>query len=99
MLYAETGAPLSMIQLGARPLWVNAVAISIAGVTGQCMAPPSTSVTTSVGANATPTFGVFVAGTGVAVPFDPAKNRVFVRLKDQAGVTRGSTSVAVTTDP
>ena len=84
---------------GGVTLPINLFVCETVPATGQCMAPPSTSVTTSVAANATPTFGVFVAGTGVAVPFDPAKNRVFVRLKDQAGVTRGSTSVAVTTDP
>jgi hypothetical protein len=84
---------------GGVALPINLFVCETVPATGACLAPPSTSVTTSVGANATPTFGVFVAGTGVAVPFDPAKNRVFVRLKDQAGVTRGSTSVAVTTDP
>ena len=67
--------------------------------TANCKAPPSSSVTTSVGANATPTFSVFVFSTGALVPLDPGKNRVFVRFKDQAGVTRGSTSVAVTTEP
>ena len=84
---------------GSATLPVNLFVCETVPATGACMSPPSTSVTTSVAANATPTFGVFVAGTGVVVPFDPGKNRVFVRLKDQAGVTRGSTSVAVTTDP
>ncbi len=45
-------------------------------------------------ANATPTFGVFVAGTGVSFPFDPAHSRIFLLLQDQAGQTLGSTSVA-----
>ena len=44
-----------------------------------------------------PTFAVFVQGHGV-VPFDAANNRVFLRLKDAAGVTRGATSVAVRTE-
>ena len=67
--------------------------------TGLCQALPSSSVTISVAANATPTLGVFVTGTGTAIPFNPAVNRIFVRLKDQAGVTLGSTSVAVRTQP
>ena len=62
--------------------------------TGACLAPPAASVTTPIAGNATPTFGIFVAGNG-NVPFDPAASRVFVRFKDGAGVTRGATSVAV----
>jgi hypothetical protein len=64
--------------------------------TGQCISAIGPSVTTQINAGATPTFGIFVIGTG-NVPFDPALNRVFVRFKDAGGVTRGSTSVAVRT--
>jgi hypothetical protein len=46
-------------------------------------------------ANATPTLGILVQGNGT-VPFDPAANRIFVRFKDDGGVTHGSTSVART---
>ena len=66
--------------------------------TGACLADPSSSVTTTIEANATPTFGIFVDSTDT-VPFDPATNRVFVQFKDASGVTRGSTSVAVQTTP
>jgi hypothetical protein len=66
--------------------------------TSVCVASATPTVTTQINANATPTFGIFVAGTGT-VPFDPANNRVFVRFKDAGGVTRGSTSVAVRTQP
>jgi subtilisin family serine protease len=64
--------------------------------TGACLAPPSPTVTTTINAGATPTFGIFVTGAGT-IPFAPAINRVFVRFKDAATVTRGSTSVAVRT--
>ena len=63
---------------------------------GNCSTPPDVSVTTDIGANETPTFSIFVNGSGV-IPFDPAHNRIFVRFKDGGGVTRGSTSVAVQT--
>jgi hypothetical protein len=63
---------------------------------GQCLTSPTSSVTTTINPNDTPTFSVFVSGTGT-VPFDPAHNRVFVRFNDSGGVTRGSTSVAVRT--
>src|SRR5581483_6259701 len=62
----------------------------------QCASPPAASVSTTIDANSTPTFSVFVKGSG-AVANDPANNRVFVRFKDSGGVTRGSTSVAVRT--
>jgi glucose/arabinose dehydrogenase len=64
--------------------------------TGQCISGIGSTVTTTINANATPTFGIFVQGNG-NVPFDPALNRIFVRFRDSGGVTRGSTSVAVRT--
>jgi hypothetical protein len=64
--------------------------------TGVCLGNPASSATTQINANATPTFAIFVNGHGL-VPFDPANNRIVVRFKDGAGVTRGATSVAVRT--
>jgi YVTN family beta-propeller protein len=61
---------------------------------GQCLAPPAVSFQQSFAANATPTFSVFLGATG-QIPFAPATSRVFVRFKDAAGITHGSTSVAV----
>jgi hypothetical protein len=64
--------------------------------TGQCISTIGPTVMTTINSNATPTFGIFVQGTG-NVPFDPAANRIFVRFRDGGGITRGSTSVAVRT--
>jgi hypothetical protein len=66
---------------------------------GSCVLPAvpvASSVTTTIGANATPTFAIFAAGSG-AVPDMPGVNRVFVRFTDAGGVLRGETSVAVRT--
>lgn len=64
--------------------------------TGVCLVAPAASVTTTINANATPTFGIFVTASG-SVPFSPAVNRVFVQFADASGAVRGSTSVAVRT--
>jgi len=64
--------------------------------TAECLSAPANSVTIPINAGATPTFSIFVTGTGT-VSFDPANNRIFVRFSDAGGVTRGSTSVAVQT--
>ena len=49
---------------------------------GFCLQPPGPSVTTQIDGGQTPTFGIFVTGTGT-VSFDPASNRIFVRFKDR----------------
>ena len=64
--------------------------------TGQCLAPPTHSVNTSIAANAQPTFSIFVQGGGF-VPFLPGTNRIFVQFVDSGNAVRGSTSVAVRT--
>jgi hypothetical protein len=52
----------------------------------------------SVTAGATPTFAVFIGGSGAFVPFNPASNRIFVRFRNNAnGAVVGATSVAVQT--
>jgi hypothetical protein len=64
--------------------------------TGQCLVlPPTPSVTTTINADATPTFSIFATASG-SVPFLPAVNRIFVQFSDSGSVVRGSTSVAVT---
>ena len=67
-------------------------------VSGACVAPPSSNVTTTMSGGTTGTFGVFVTFVGV-VSFDPAVNRVLVRFTDGNGITRGATSVAVRVQP
>jgi len=68
--------------------------------TGACINPvtPAASLVTASPASSTQTFAVFVAADG-PVGLDPAQSRVFVRFTDEFGVIRGSTSVAVQTDP
>jgi hypothetical protein len=64
--------------------------------TGQCISAIGSSVTTTINANATPTFGIFAAASG-GVPFVPQTNRIFVEFSDANQVVRGSTSVGVET--
>jgi len=63
---------------------------------GACFGAPSTTVTTGIPSNATPTFGIFVTGSGM-VADSPGVNRVFVTFAGPDGVLRGETSVAVRT--
>ena len=66
-------------------------------MSGNCISALSPSVTTTIGANQTPTFGIFVSGKGTLVPDMPGVNRIFVQFTDPGGVLRGKTSVAVRT--
>jgi streptogramin lyase len=64
--------------------------------TGVCMQTPGPIAITTINANATPTFGIFVSASGT-VAFDPANSRIFVQFTDSTGAVRGETSVAVET--
>jgi hypothetical protein len=68
--------------------------------TGECTNPPiaGSSTTTTISTNEIVTYTIFVTGTGAVVPFDPANNRLIMRLKTPDGVTRGATNVAVQTN-
>jgi len=63
-------------------------------VTGQCVTSLFQTLTGTMVGGFTFTFAVFVNASS-PIEFLPAINRVFVRFKDAAGFTRGSTSVAV----
>jgi len=90
-----TGSITATADTGSAALPVNIFLCQTNPATGQCISTIGNSVTTTINANATPTFAVFVQGDGT-VPFDPAANRIFVRFSSN-GVTRGSTSVAIRT--
>jgi hypothetical protein len=64
--------------------------------TGQCLAPPTPSVSQTINTDDTPTFAIFATSSGI-VPFVPANNRIAVQFTDTNGTVRGSTSVAVET--
>ena len=91
-----TGAITASADTGATSLPLTVSLCETNPATGQCISGIGSTVTTTINANATPTFGIFVQANG-NVPFDPALNRVFVGFKDGGNVTRGSTSVAVRT--
>jgi hypothetical protein len=63
---------------------------------GACVITPAPTVTATINAGQTGTFGVFVTATGVISDM-PAVNRVFVRFTDSGGTLRGATSVGVRT--
>lgn len=65
---------------------------------GACVQPATASVTVSINAGATPTFGLFPVSSGPIV-FDPAGTRIFIRLEDSGGAVRGGSSVAPRTVP
>jgi hypothetical protein len=91
-----SGSITASADTGSSSLPVNISLCQTNPATGQCISAIDGSVTTTIAAGATPTFGLFVQG-GDNVSFDPAANRIFVRFKDSGAVTRGSTSVAVRT--
>jgi hypothetical protein len=64
--------------------------------TGQCMATPSASVTTTINGGTTPTFAVFASASGTIATL-PQTNRIIVDFADSSGAIHGSTSVAVQT--
>lgn len=64
-------------------------------ISGNCLASPAASVTTTIATDTTPTFAIFATASG-AIPFQPASNRIFVAFTAN-GQPAGRTSVAVST--
>jgi hypothetical protein len=62
-----------------------------------CLAPPAATVTVDYATGTNRSFAFFAQASG-PIPFDPAVNRVSVRLKE-GGILRGATSAAVCTMP
>jgi hypothetical protein len=81
---------------GAANLPVTLLVCQTNPTSGACLAPPAATVSTSIAANAMPTFGIFVTGSAVVANM-PGVNRVFVTFTDTGSVLRGEISVAVRT--
>jgi FtsP/CotA-like multicopper oxidase with cupredoxin domain len=91
------GAAITVsVDTGTSSLPVNLAVCQTDPNSGACLASPAVNIVTTIAANATPSFGVFVTGSG-AVSDSPGVNRVFVRFTDTGGVLRGETSIAVRT--
>jgi hypothetical protein len=91
-----SGNITAFVDTGGISLPVNLSLCQTNPGTGQCISATGPSVTTQINANTTVIFGILVQGVG-NIRFDPVANRIFVRFRDDSGVTRGSTSVAVRT--
>jgi hypothetical protein len=91
-----SGAITAAASASSTTLPITVATCQTVPATGACMAPPAANVSTTINPGDTPTFAVFVTGTG-SVPFDPTNNRVFMVFTDASGTVRGSTSVAVRT--
>jgi hypothetical protein len=91
-----TGTITASANTGTANLPVTLTLCETDPASGACLASPAATVTTSIAANATPTFGIFVTGSGT-VADSPGVNRIFAIFTDAKGVLRGETSVAVRT--
>ncbi len=93
----RAGSITATADTGSTALPVNLTLCQTDPSTGACLQPPAGSVSTAIASGGTPTFAVFVRGTGAAIPLDPAGNRIYVRFRDNSNAVRGASSVAVRT--
>ncbi len=61
---------------------------------GQCLSPPTPTVSLNYAGGAAPTFSVFLQSTG-PIAFAPATSRIYIQFDDSDGGFHGSTSVAI----
>ena len=66
--------------------------------TGACLAAATASITTTMRANSTHSFALFVR-SNEPITLDPARYRQVIEFTDSSGARRGSTSVALATQP
>ncbi len=92
-----TGALTVVTDTGGAALPLDVSVCQTNPSTGQCLAPPSTTLPVVIDGDETPTFSFFITANG-DIPFAPGTSRIFVRFLDAANVSHGSTSVAVTTN-
>ena len=77
-----SGSITASADTGSATLPVNISLCQTNPANGRCISAIGPSVATTINANGTATFGIFVQGSG-NVPFDPAANRIFVRFRKQ----------------
>ena len=85
------------VDTGGATLPISATICATDPVSGQCLAPAAANLSQDFAAGATPTYSVFLTATA-PIAFSPATARIFVRFADAAGISHGSTSVAVMTN-
>lgn len=86
-------APVTVAaDLSAASLPASATLCQTDPASGQCLAPPSASLSLDYAAGTAPTFSVFVQASG-AIPFDPAGSRVAVTF---SGTVQGQPFIATT---
>jgi DNA-binding beta-propeller fold protein YncE len=91
------GTVTASVDTGGATLPLTATICQTVTGTGACMQAPASSISTSIAANARPTFSVFVTASQ-PIQESAALSRIFVRFTDSGGNPRGSTSVAVQTN-
>ncbi len=92
----SAGTVIAVVDTGQTTLPLNLSICQTDPTTGICFQTAGQTTSASFSVDETATYSVFASATGV-IPLQAAANRVYVRFMDSAGVVRGSTSVAVTT--